>query len=257
MRLKTWIVAALSVVGVAMAAVVHAYEWELWSVQIPLVSTFLLSGAFAASASAREDSTRTARMFGPAFFFGVTWFLAVTPLVVAEVWPSYRTHWRAAGSPTLAILQFVGWSFGGPMPDCVIPDSEVGFERGVGYPPRFVTVPMNTILIAAWTSIAFTASTLALRRVRNARKRIAALFAFAPLCGTVVLIVNVPIGPFDPRLFSPFSYHHSGVWRSDPFTMRTFGFVVSAGLLCSAILLIAAARAPSSQSEVVHEGSSG
>lgn len=256
-RLVTWIVTALCFVGVPLAAAVGFAEWEFWYLQIPLVSTFLLSGAFAAPACAYEHPKRRARVFGPAFFFGVTWLLAVTPLAIAEIWPHYRTNWRANGSPTLAILQFIGWSFGGPMPDCVVPDTEVGFERGVGYPPRFVTVPMSTILIAAWTSIVFSVSTLGLRRIRNVRARVASAYAFAPMFGTVLLILRMQIGPFDPFLFHPEGMRNSGVWQSDPLTMRTFGLVLSAGLLCSAALLITTARAPRSESEVVHGGTSG
>lgn len=226
-----------------------------WAVQIPLVSTFLLSGNFAARGWAHEHrpATTAEQMQAPGVFFVATLVLAVTPLVVEETWPIDHTQRRVTESPTIAILQFVGWSFGGPRPDCLRYD----MLRGIGHVSRDVTVPMGILLIAAWTSIVFSASTLALRLIRNANCRLAASFVVAPIFGTVVLIMKDPVGIFDPGLFPPYADDRSAVWNSDPLTLRTFGFVVLAGVLCSVALLVTLQRARRSGSAVVPRPSSG
>jgi hypothetical protein len=249
------LVVVLCVWGVLLAAATwnksHDLTWLWWAVQIPLVSLFLTSGVFSAGVwsadhgpdNSSPNAVRGPHPFrGPLTFFAFTVVLAIEPLVLEVLSPLDPGNRRVSGAPAHDILQLASWSFGGALPDCLVPFASEGIARGVGFPPRDVTVPMGSLLIAAWTSIAFVAVALVARCLPSRPAQLAASVMVPPALGTVFLFVTRPIGAFDPRFFGPESCFDSGIWRSDPPVMRTFGFVLAAAVVSVAVFVFALVR---------------
>lgn len=111
--------------------------------------------------------------------------------VTADTWPEgrapARTVWDVLGgdvdagwadvAPVRPLAQVIGFGFGGPTPDLMVPGAPAGSRsswldeqaaRGLGSPPRWVTVPMASLFHAcvAWTLLC--GLLLAVRRLRPA-----------------------------------------------------------------------------------------
>jgi hypothetical protein len=230
-----------------------------WSAQIPLVGSFLVSGALLCrtwrddagalgSAKPREavfkqEGSRWT-LSGASLFLLMSATLGFAPLLLQIVFPANHPSLRETGQPIQRLLELASWGFGGPLPESLIPIADPA--RGIGYLPRDVTVPMGSTLIAAWLWIAFCVLAFGGRLVRSQRKRIAFYFVAPPLLGLCIqmgaadLVASV-WGGFDSGFFGLESSRDSGIWTSDPVVLRSYGPVVLASLIAALALLFALA----------------
>jgi hypothetical protein len=253
--------AALALAGAVVAVISHVRraDWvhDFWAVQVPIVGLFLGSGLFLCrtwSADAelfatwdRERRGRRAERVplepNPAWCFLGIMLLYGVGSILLRVWDDASARDpRGAGNPFVNLFALAGWGFGGALPGFLEPEHAAQIERGVGHLPRDVTVPMGTSLIAAWLWILFVGLALASRLLPRGGAR-----AFVVLLAPHVLGMLAFVASFtgtlhgavlDPRYFL-LACESSGIWTSDPLTMRTYGPVLLAAL-ASAFVLAAA-----------------
>ena len=134
--------------------------------------------------------------------------------VTADAWPEgrvpARTVWDVVGgdvdagwadvAPVRPLAQVIGFGFGGPTPDLMVPSAPAGSRsswldeqvaRGLGSPPRWVTVPMASLFHAcvAWTLLC--GLLLVIRRLRPAPG--GAAFASPSLLLLIVPLATAPL----------------------------------------------------------------
>lgn len=251
-KLRAWLLGSLLCMwgGAIGSMLVHHADWVhlFWSAQVPLAAMFLLSGALlmtvwpedAAFRSAGPTSAlerRISSSFHPAWWFlAIVVSLGVTPLfLLASV---ATPDGRNIGAPLRRVLELARWGCGGALPECLTPITPEDLVRGVGHLPREVTVPTGTILLAAWYWMAFCAIALLGGAIRPPRVRRAFLVLSPALLGTLLLAQSwFATGPnawFDLPLFT--TERNSGVWKSHPAVLRSFGPTLC-GACFAAILL--------------------
>lgn len=223
-----------------------------WMAQIPCVVAFLLSGALLVTTTRKEgifDDDMwnmpflriVTRLSSPWWFLAMLASLALLSLVVLE-FPSSTVGARNLGQPTHHLIQLAHWGFGGSLPDCLTPLNESEVARGVGHLMREVTVPLGTLLIAAWLWIAYCALAVIGQFVPGQRMRRAFLLT-APLIGGIVFLVatnstNVEGSVFDTHFFQLMGARDTGIWTSDPVVMKSFGPVMATALFFGLLLAL-------------------
>lgn len=237
-RLAIAIVAWDIVAAAGHASVGNNLVHMFWTVQVPLLSMFLMSGPFLASTWTDDiaeemdvDSPALGWDRGPWPFFLLTWVWVFLPLVFLHANPP-PWRWRPlSDSPSRDVVQICAWGFGGELPSVLVPIAEEGFVRGVGFPTRDVAVELVVLQTAAWTTLGFTLIAFALRVVKSRTLRFLLCHTLPPLLGVLTWFVHTPIGILDPCLFGPSSAFDSEIWHSDVSSMRSLGgLVLVAGL---------------------------
>ena len=234
-----WFFAALA----AIASHVTFPDWnhDFWAAQVPLVALALGSGILlcrvwsddAAFLGRRaRDATPKDRESLPhptiwawTFFAMMLWF-GFGPTVMQWI-DGPRTQRAFANEHPLGnLIELAAWGFGAPLPDFLEPEHRLQIERGVGHLPRDVTVPMGSSLIAAWLWIAFGVVSLAGRSLKNQRQRIG-FYLLAPSCMAALVLLwsltGYGQGPVIDARFFGLGCESSGIWKSEPGTMRSYG----------------------------------
>lgn len=194
---------------------------------------------------------------GAWLFLAIVTSLALAPLVLQVAFPAHHLSGRNIGRPLSGLTELALWGFGGALPESLAPITNEESARGVGHLPREITVPMGTLLTAAWIWISFSALALVGRLVPSPRARRSFLLTSPTLLGIACYFSadgeHASSAWFDPRFFWPLACEDSGIWRSDPVVLRSFGPVLLIALLCVLVVRITehferrvphAARAP-------------
>jgi len=227
-----WCCAMILVPSVGFPDWVHLF----WSAQVPLVGLFMGSGLFLAHATSPQPRGRWCR---PWLFFTMTWLLGTLPLLLVTWFPSEHWTWRGVRTPVQGLWELIEWGFGGPLPAALEPQTHVALQRGVDFLPRVITAPMGTTLIAAWLCIAFGLISIISRLVRDSLLRQRFRFLTAPaltFAGFVLAPLQLGIGPLDFGFFTPLGARRTGIWTSDPVVMQSYGPVLLAALLMTALI---------------------
>jgi len=248
---KVVLIASLLGLGIVFMNRVPERDWVhlLWSAQLPMLALFLVSGLFLCGPTSEDVSSKESRLevflrLRPAAFM----FLALAafglwPLALQLLFPEDQPMARDLGEPVRRLFELAAWGFGGALPEALTPSTAEELERGVGHLPREVTVPMGSLLIAAWLWIAFATLAFAGRLLRPRRLR----FVFglvAPLLLALAFATGIfawlnEVWPFfDTRFFSPGSLNGAGIWESEPAVMQSFGPVLCTALLLGAGVLL-------------------
>lgn len=234
-----------------LVAVASSQDWQhlFWSAQIPLVGMFLGSGALLCR-TWRDDlngSTQTTGHLwrsvlsnGALLFLLLASTLAITPAVLEILVPRQPASPRATGAPFRALWDLAAWGFGGELPSFLAPAGSgwLGPER-LHHPPRDVTVPMGTTLVAAWLWISFSAIAFAARVVHSRRVRQALLLLAPVVVALVVCALDMhswTSGVLDSGYFSPSGGTRSAIWKADLTTLRSYGPVVLTAIVCAIVL---------------------
>jgi len=228
---------ALWVLGCSFALVdrLERPDWQhmYWSAYFPLLGLFLCSGVllcriWPADAAAIGVARPNARI-GGLLYFMMSLSLGLAPLFLEIVIPESPPSGRNIGAPLQRLWDLVAWSFGGPLPECLSPNTGEEIARRVGHLPREVTVPMGTLLFVAWQWTAFCALALVGRVLLPRPERLAFYLVAPALLGIVWMVLFA--GPFD-----------NAVWTSDPGLMRSFGPVLLGALIAALVLLLVRRR---------------
>jgi hypothetical protein len=219
-----------------------------WTTQIPITTLFLCSGVLLATtwrddAAAIEvedssDASREQRRWGSArLFFAMVAGLPVAALLLQIALPEDRPSDSETGHPIPRLLALAAWGLGGELPESLWPITDEEHELGVGHLPREVTVPMGTMLVAAWVWIAFSALAMFGRLVPSPRNRRAFLLIAPTILGMACYFAPEGAGTWpDPAYFWPEASRDSGIWTSDPPVLKSFGPVLVAALACALLL---------------------
>lgn len=221
--------AALAFLGVLAASTdwVHLF----WSVQYPMLG--LLVGAGLLLVRTWEADRRATspgllqRWNGATVAVLAAVALGTLPVFFVSLWPGALPAGRVAGSPLPALVEAAGYGFGGPVPALMEPLRERQIERGLGAPPRFVTVPMGTTLLSAVAVIAFT------------------VLAFLGRCFTGALarrflLLGAPLALAPLMLEAPFAMERfeDALWQNEPWLVRAYGPTLALAALCGVTLLV-------------------
>ena len=157
------------------------------------------------------------------------WLLAVGlgPAMLANMLGDTFPVGRASGSTLSALADVARYGFGGPVPNLMAPEGLDQVARGLGSPPRFVTVAMGTSMFAACATITFVALAFLGRMLGDWRMRSAFFLAAPPAIGVTALLPVVGLA--------------DGLWRNEPWFVRAYGPLVATALGAAAALLIATA----------------
>jgi hypothetical protein len=224
---------------------VRAWVHLYWSTQIPLTSLFLCSGVLLERTLREDDDFLDVRSdirwsvlrINPAWLFlAIVVSMSVAPLVLQSVFSEFPRTGRNTGRPFAGLSELVRWGFGGSLPESLAPITSEESARGVGHLPREITVPMGTLLVAAWIWISFSVLALIGRLMPSSRSRRAFLLVSPTVIGIACIVAAFAAGEswgwFDPRFFWPVGRDGAGIWESDPVVLRSFGPVLMIALMC-------------------------
>jgi hypothetical protein len=232
----SWSALAGSSVLLALIAV-HDWQHLFWSVHFPMLGLFMGSGPFLAGAwpgdrlavpDTRGFVDRGAALPLSLLVFGV---LGLLPLVLLTVFHDSNAPARATGRPLEALVATANYGLGGPVPDLMQPVSASQLARGLGHPPREVTVPMGSTALAALYVTLITWLAMIGRRIPGWPLRRAVL-SVAPV--VVVSALSFWTGSLGPD--------EQPLWTNEPWLVRSYGpllLVAAASLL---VLLLAVIR---------------
>jgi len=218
----------------------------LWSAEYTLFSLFLASGAWLAELTVEPGSGEPgeaaprarARTWLPAALFAL---VASLPLLLLELLPRPDPPARESGAPTLRLIELARFGLGGERPAFLAPETAIEHERGLAHLAREVTVPMGSLMIGAWIAIAVVVLALLLRCAVPRRWR-ALLGALAP---PAVVLLHISLGSMQPTWLGlpveadwivALARGESGIWASDPSTLRSFGPLLLTALVAVACL---------------------
>jgi hypothetical protein len=244
LELARWLLAAVAILCLVLAVLdrIGHRNWVhlFWTTQIPLVGAFFCSGVFLVvfwrdAEDQREitDSKTALLARRPLVFLAIVAVFACAPLVLTALYPEVISTGRNLGEPVRRIRELAAYGFGGARPEAL------GVSGGL---PREVTVPMGLLLIGSWIAIFFGAIAVAARCIRAPNVRRAFLL-LAPLAVGMTTFFLGEVGPkggtiLQPGFFWPFDARDSGIWRSDPAVIASFGPVVLAALASVAALVV-------------------
>lgn len=200
----------------------------LWSVQYPLAGLWLGAGLLLVRVWPDDRRERPALLRG--------WNGAVVALLALLVLGSVpvlltsipaTAAGRVSGSPLAALLEAARYGFDGTLPASMQPEQADQIERGLGHPPRSVTVTMGSTLLAAGAWILFVALALAGRAIPAGGAR-RAFFCLAPLVLAPATTVPFPDGAWD-----------RGIWDNQPRLVMAYGPVLAAAAVAAVVLAVA------------------
>lgn len=172
-------------------------------------------------------------------FMGMTLALGALPLVLVTVLPAMRG--RNVGDAPSGVAALVAWGVGGPLPEVLTPVTAGELARGVGHLPREVTLSIGALMQASWVVLLACALGVAGRWLPGDLVRRTFLL-LAPFVVTASLLIACAAGVgkesplFDARLLVPIGNESTGLWTSDPVTLRVFGPVLLAALLAALLI---------------------
>lgn len=209
-------------------------DWvhSLWSIQLPLSGLLLGSGLLLVTTS-KDGCTPHARTGGRpvAAAFLTVIALGLLPLLLTVLPFDERERALAAGSVPAALVDVFRHGFGGDLPTAMFPASSHDLLKGIGIPPRIITITMAATWFAAVHWILFGLIALLAPLVRHPGRRRVVL-----LLGPVIAAA----GAFTP-LRSRALY--MGIWRNEEWFVLSFGPVLLGAGVVALLLGVALTRA--------------
>lgn len=223
-------VAGLSILAAAVvftfaSIVANSGDWVhlLWSAWFPLHGIWLGSGLLLVLVWPDD------RKLGPSLprgWNGATVFLCISlaigllPVLLITVFGDAQPVGRISGSPLAALVEAARYGFDGTVPSLMEPMHGDQIARGLGHPPRFVTVPMGTTYLAAAGWIVFAALALVGRAILSGSLR-------------RILLLLLPIAAA-PYALLGFRQLENDLWSNKPWLVAGYGPT----LLLAAIMVI-------------------
>lgn len=204
-------------------------DWvhSLWCIQFPLTGLLLGSGLlwFRTGPMELSWSPRSSVLGGVAAKALVcTLALGMMPLLLVlipfDVRPRAAENFPGVGG----LIEWVSYGFGGALPTAMEPAGGDELARGVGVPPRIVTLWMGSTLFAALHWILFAMTVLSGRWTRNrSRSRAYVLIGPVALAAAAFPLLH---GEALSR----------GLWRNEPWLVAAYGpTLLFAGVLTLAL----------------------
>ena len=216
---------AVVVVFTLMSIVANSGDWVhlLWSAWFPLHGIWLGSGLLLVLVWPDD------RKLGPTLprgWNGATAFLCISlavgllPVLLITVFGDAHPVGRVSGSPLAALVEAARYGFDGTVPSLMEPMHADQIARGLGHPPRFVTVPMGTTYLAAAGWIVFAALALVGRAISSGSLRRILLFLL-PIAAAPYALVG-------------FKQLENDLWSNEPWLVAGYGPT----LLIAALLVV-------------------
>ncbi len=243
---------AAVVVASLMSIVANSGDWVhlLWSVWYPLHGFWLGAGLLLVLVWPEDRRLHPGLLRdrnGATVFLLGSLAIGLLPVLLITAFGDAQPVGRVSGHPVPALLEAARYGFDGTVPSLMEPMHAGQSARGLGHPPRFVTVPMGTTYLVAVGWIVFSILALAGRAIPN-----------GPLRRIALLVVPVGVAPF--ALFGP---HRLGrlendLWTNEPWLVAGYGPTLLVAAIMVIVLFTAIRfderRAPRSPSRVARAG---
>jgi len=201
----------------------------MWTVQYPLAGLFFGAGLLLPQVwpeDRRQHPELTRGWNGAAVALLALVVLGAIPLLLTATGIGSRPAGRVSGAPLPALLEVARYGFDGTVPALMQPETPDQIARGLGHPPRFVTVTMGSTLLAAAYWILFAALALVGRAIPAGRRRWS-FFLVAPLI----------LAPATVLMLSG-----RALWGNAPWLVRAYGPVLLVAVVLALVLLVAVRR---------------
>ena len=250
--------AGLRALGLLCVAVLAGFafssgDWvhSLWSIQFPFVGLLFGSGLILVRVwpeDRRAQPSLLSDFNGETIAFVTAAVLGAMPLLLTLL-PFDVRQLAREGPPLLPTFSEVArYGFGGEVPDSMAPmDSphSVGgafggdyqAARGLGIPPRIVTVTMASSLLAAFHWTLFAVLALVGRMIPAGRRRRAFLL-IAPLLLALACISTMLLesgANMDRALYK-------AIWKNEPWLVRAYGPTLMVAAITAVALFVAVRR---------------
>lgn len=208
-------------------------DWmhSLWSVQFPMIGWFLGSGLLLTRVWPEDRAPAS----GPAGEWNGA-LLALISLLILGLLTFALMGYRADpgvagdGAPLHALAEVVQYGFGGDVPASMQPVDHLQVKRGLGVPPRMVTVTMGSTMVAMIVWTVFVLLALVGKAIWDARWRRRFLLTAPLFIAPVLLLWSV----------TPLVYE--GLWRNEPWFVKVYGPVLLLAVASSLALLLTLRR---------------
>lgn len=213
-------------------------DWvhSFWSVQFPMTGLLLGSGLLlvrGGRGSSGVEAPRWPRTRPMATAGGVLLALAAMPGLLA--WSSFGGGTGSGEVSTITTLvESALHGFGGDLPRAMVPLGGLESERGLGVPPRIVTVTMGASFLAAihWTLFVGVALLGAAIRNGGARRSV------APVIPVALSVALFPLAG-GQALFQ-------GIWRNEAWFLGAYGPILAVALVSTLVMVLGIRRASES-----------
>jgi len=213
-----------------------AGDWMhmLWNVQYPLAGLLLGSGLLLVRVwpGERRQHPGPARGWnGAVVALIAVVVLGAVPLLLASSPIEPFPTGRVSGSPFPALLEVARYGFDQTVPALMHPETPQQISRGLGHPPRFVTVTMAATQLTAWYWILFVGLALAGRAIPAGEVRWR-FFLMSPL---VLAPAAILLSIFRSSVYE-------AIWNNEPWFVRAYGPSLLAAAGAALVLLVAVRR---------------
>jgi hypothetical protein len=201
-----------------------------WSVTYPMWGMFTGVGLLLLQTWPRDRALRPAAWYGRnGATIALVWLLAlgVLPPVLAHALCEPFPVGRVSGSSFAALFDVARYGFGGSIPSLMVPVTEDQLARGLGSPPRFVTVALLTSMTAAAAVIVFVALALIGRLIPLTALR-GMFWLLSPVA--IVLASSLEVAPLSRAL-----------WTNEPWAVQLYGPTIVIAIVAAALLSVAVA----------------
>lgn len=137
---------------------------------------------------------------------------------------------RESGSLSAALVEVVAYGFGGDVPRLMEPRVPEQLARGLGSPPRFVSVGMGASLWTAWAVVGVAFVVLLGRAARRPELRRAVVLLLPPALGVLG--------------FTQLRRFEDAVWTNEPWLVRSYGPTLLGALAASGVIFLMTRERP-------------
>lgn len=255
---ETALRAGLRALGLLCVAVLAGFvfsfgDWvhSLWSIQFSLIGLLSGSGLILVRVwpeDRRPQPTLLRGWNGGTIAFVTATALGAMPLLLTVLPFDVRQLAREGGPLFATFSEVVRYGFGGAVPESMEPmDSlhsiggafggDYQAARGLGIPPRIVTVTMAASLIAAVQWTLFASLALVGRTIQLGNRR-RAFFSIAPLLLALACISTMLLD--SGRNMDRFLY--KAIWKNEPWLVRAYGPMLMVAAVTAIVLFVAVPR---------------
>jgi len=228
-------------------------DWvhSLWSIQFPLYGLLFGSGLILIQVwpeDRRQQPSLSRGWNGATIAFVTVVALGAMPLLLTVLPFDVRPLARENVPLSATFLEVALYGFGGEVPESmstegIVPGrgafgGDYQLDRGLGIPPRIVTVTMASSLLAAVHWILFAALALAGRMIQVSKRRRVFLLVTPMIVALAALspVVLDSGGNMDRALYR-------GIWKNEPWLVGAYGPTLLIAAIAAAALCLAVRRA--------------
>ncbi|MHC4895227.1 MAG: hypothetical protein ACYTFV_18180 [Planctomycetota bacterium] len=228
-------------------------DWvhSLWSIQFPLVGLLFGSGLILVRVWPEDRRTQPSLLSdsnGATVALVTATVLGAMPLLLTLLPFDVRQLAREAPPLLQTFSEIARYGFGGEVPESMAPmDSphSVGgafggdyqAARGLGIPPRIVTVTMGSSLLAAFHWTLFAVLALVGRMIQvGSRRRAFLLITPLPLALACISTMLTDAGS------NMGQFLYKAIWKNEPWLVRAYGPTLSVAAITAVALFVAVRR---------------